>query len=142
MIDPKDVVARKLQGFNAQNSEETMSCFSPAIVMATPIGVLRGKEQVGQFFSAFWTAFPDLKLHLVLETGEGPYVAVQNRSVGTHLGTLSTPDGDIPASGRTLDLAISDNYEVRDGLIVAAQLYFDRLALLEQLGAVPAGATN
>jgi predicted ester cyclase len=142
MIDPKDVVARKLEEFNAQNSVETMSCFSPAIVMATPIGVLRGREQVSQFFSAFWSAFPDLKLHLIQVTCEGPYVAVQNRSVGTHLGTLSTPDGDIPATGRPLDLAISDNYEVRDGLIVAVQLYFDRLALLEQLGAVPAGATN
>lgn len=142
MAKPKEVAERKLEAFNAHDTGQTMACFSPAVVMSTPIGVLEGHEQVSGLFSAFWSAFPDLKLSVVQEVAEGEVVVYQLRSRGTHLGTLSTPAGDIPATSRFLDLAMSDHLQVQDGLIVAVQLYFDRLSLLEQLGAVPAGSAS
>lgn len=143
MIDePTEVIRKKIQAFNAQDAEETMKQFSSTVELGTPIGVLRGREQVGQFFAAFWEAFPDLWLTVVDEVSDGDKVVQQLRSKGTHLGTLRTPAGEIPATGRQLDLAMSDHLQVRDGLIVAAHLYFDQISLLEQLGAMPAAAAS
>jgi hypothetical protein len=60
---------------------------------------------------------------------------------GTHLGTLRSPAGDIPATGRVLDLPFCDHYEIQSGVIVSTHLYFDRLTLLEQLGVAPVPAS-
>jgi hypothetical protein len=39
-----------------------------------------------------------------------------------------------------VDLPYAEYYDVEDGVIVSARLLFDRLDLLEQLGAAPAPA--
>ena len=142
MIEPSEVMRRKNQAFNAQDTEETMRHFSPTVAMATPIGALSGREQVGQFFAAFWEAFPDLWLTVEDEIAEGEKVALQLRCKGTHLGTFRAPGGEIPATGRQLDLAMSDHVRVADGQIVAVQLYFDQVSLLVQLGAMPVASTS
>lgn len=142
MIEPAEVMRRKNQAFNAQDSGETMRHFSPAVTMATPIGALSGREQVGQFFAAFWEAFPDLWLTVEDEISHGDKVALRLRCKGTHLGTLRTPGGEIPATGRQLDLTMSDHLQVTDGEIVAVHLYFDQMTLLVQLGAMPVASTT
>jgi predicted ester cyclase len=81
---------------------------------------------------------PDLSLTVTSVVEEGSVVAIQGRATGTHRGTLRTPPGDIPPSGRAIDFTFAEDYEVRGGLIVSAHLHFDRLELLEQLGVTPA----
>lgn len=138
MGDAADVMRRKMEAFNAQDAEGLLAVFSPDCRKEAPGASLQGPEQVVAFFSVFWAAFPDLHCEVTRVVEEGSTVAVQGRTTGTHLGTLPTPGGDIPATGRRIDLPISDLYEVEDGLIVSSSLSFDRLALLEQLGVVPA----
>ena len=140
MGEPKDVVHKKNAAFNAHDVDQTMRYFSSDVEMETPIGHLKGREQVGAFFSAFWEAFPDLEVNAIHQTEEGSSLVVRGKVTGTHLGTLRTPGGEIPSTSRYIDLPISDHFEVRGGLIVGVHLYFDRLALLEQLGVAPAPA--
>jgi predicted ester cyclase len=59
---------------------------------------------------------------------------------GTHKGTFHTPGGDIPPTDRPVNLTFSQDFEIQDGVIVAVRHHFDRLELLEQLGAMPAPA--
>lgn len=142
MIEPTEVMRRKNQAFNAQDTEETMRHFSPTVTMATPLGALTGRDQVGRFFAAFWEAFPDLWLTVEDEIAEGNKVALRLRCKGTHLGTLRSSGGEIPATGRQLDLAMSDHIKVTDGQIVAVHLYFDQVSLLVQLGAMPVASRS
>jgi predicted ester cyclase len=136
-----DVVRAKIAAFNAQDPDEIHKLLSPEVEWAVPGDLLEGPEQVAAFHAVLWEAFPDLTLTVILLVEEGSSVLMQGRSEGTHLGTFHTPGGDIPATGRRVDLTYSEYFEVEAGQIVAVRLIFDRLELLEQLGVAPAPAS-
>jgi predicted ester cyclase len=138
MGEATDVMRRKIAAFNAHDMGEMLSHFSPETVKEVPGALLRGRDQLAAFFSVFWEAFPDIEVTVTSVVEEGSVVAIQARSRGTHLGTFRTPGGDIPPTGRHIDLPLSDDYKVEGGLIVSGHLHFDRLTLLEQIGVVPA----
>jgi predicted ester cyclase len=129
---------RKIAALNSHDTKETLAVFSPDSFKEVSGASLRGADQVVAYFSIFWEAFPDVHIDVTHVVEEGSVVAIRGRSSGTHLGNLRTPDGDIPATGRRIDLSISDLYEVAGGVIVASYLHFDRLELLEQIGVAPA----
>lgn len=138
MAEAADVVRRKIAAFNAQDRNETLAVFSPDCEKEVPGATLHGADQVVSYFGVFWEAFPDLHLTITREVEQGPIVAIQAVSTGTHLGTLRTPNGDVPATGQRLSLTLSDFYEISGGRIVSSRLHFDQLTLLEQLGLAPA----
>lgn len=135
-----DVMHRKMAAFNAQDSKEILALLSPDVEWATPGVLLRGPDQALAFFSAFWEAFPDIGLTATRVVEEGSAVVMQGRAEGTHRGTLRTPGGDIPPTGRRVELTYFEDFEVQGGVIASARLHFDRLELLEQLGVAPAPA--
>jgi ketosteroid isomerase-like protein len=61
---------------------------------------------------------------------------------GTHDGTLQTPAGDIPPTGRPVEIDYIQVLRFRDGKHTSFNLMFDRLLMLEQLGLVPAPAAD
>lgn len=140
MGEAKDVMQGKFAALNAQDAPRMRSYFSDQAEKEVPGGLLRGSDQIVAFVAAFWEAFPDIRLTLTSSVEEGSVVAVRGRMTGTHTGTLRTPGGDIPATGRDIDLTFSDEYEVVGGRIVSSHFQLDRLALLEQLGVIPAPA--
>jgi predicted ester cyclase len=133
-----DVMRKKFAALNAQDADRMGRCFSPQAEKEVPGGRLQGRDQIVGFVAAFWEAFPNLELSVTSAVEEGSVVAIRGTMAGTHSGTLRTPGGDIPPTGRDVDLTFSDDYEVVDGLIVSSHLQLDRLALLEQLGMIPA----
>jgi predicted ester cyclase len=135
-----DVMHSKFAALNAQDGDEMARYFSPEVEREIPGALLRGREQVVAFVSAFWEAFPDLHITVSSVVEEGSLVAMRGRITGTHLGTLHTPGGDISPTGRRVDLTFADDYEIQEELIVSAHLQFDRLGLLEQLGVAPTPA--
>jgi steroid delta-isomerase-like uncharacterized protein len=134
------VIRSKFAALNAQDADAMVSHFSPETEREIPGALLRGRDQVAEFVSAFWAAFPDLHLSITSVVEEGSNVAIRGTITGTHLGTFHTTGGDIPATGKRVDLTFADEYEVQEGLIVSAHLQLDRLTLLEQLGVSPAPA--
>lgn len=135
-----DLMHRKIAAFNAQDAKEFRALLSPDIEWAIPGGLLQGPDQVDAFNSAFWEAFPDIELTATCVAEEGSAAVMQGRAQGTHHGTFRTPGGDIPPTGKRVDLPYSEHYEVEGGVIVSARLLFDRLDFLEQLGMAPAPA--
>ena len=84
--------------------------------------------------------------HLVVDTVavDGDWVAHTAVFKGTHDGTLSTPEGDVPATGRRLEGRCSQFVRFQDGRSVEEHLYFDQMDVITQLGLVPetAGAAT
>ncbi len=103
--------------------------------------MLQGPDQILAFVSAFWDAFSNLEVKVISEVEQGSMVAIRATISGTHDGVFHTPAGDLPPTGRSISLTFSDDYEVKDGLVISSHLHLDRLALLEQLGAIPAPAS-
>ena len=49
---------------------------------------------------------------------------------------MVSPQGTIPASGRSLDLRFIDYFKVENGVIVDHQTIFDQMEFLGRLGAL------
>jgi hypothetical protein len=61
---------------------------------------------------------------------------------GVNSGAMETPEGTLPATGRTLAMpfAIAVDVDVDAGYATSVHLYFDQLGFLAQLGLLPAQA--
>jgi predicted ester cyclase len=135
-----DVMHRKIAAFNAQDAKQIMALVSPDVEWAVPGGLLRGPDQAIAFFSVLWEAFPDIELTITCESENGSTVLMHGRAQGSHNGTFHTPAGDIPPTGKYVDLPFAEYYDIENGVIVSARCLFDRLDLLEQLGVAPVPA--
>ena len=99
-------------------------------------GTPDGIEGVRAFVGIMRGAFPDLKASVEDVLEDGDKLAVRVRFTGTH-------DGDfagIPASGRKIDMVTIDIVRVVDGKAVEHWGVTDNMALMQQIGAVPAPA--
>jgi predicted ester cyclase len=134
MGEAEQVIQRHVDAFNAHDADADPWAQDAYIV--NPGGELRGREQVLDFERTFWSAFPDVRLEVVRRIASGNLVASEGRLVGTHTGTLSTPNGDVPPTGRTVDFRWMCMQEVRGEEIVFEELYFNEGDMLAQLGLV------
>jgi len=96
--------------------------------------VVRGPDQVVGYLSAYLQAFPDahyeLTDHVIGET-TGAFEAILT---GTHLGVLPTAGGDIPPTGKSINVPFTAIFNLKAGQISRKRIYFDLLGLLTELG--------
>jgi predicted ester cyclase len=95
---------------------------------------VRGPAGVAQLHDALLPAFPDMQVPFEDFVAEGDKVLVRLRVTGTHTG----PFGDMAPTGRAIDIAVLDLFQVRDGVLVEHWALLDNLGMLKQLGALPA----
>lgn len=95
---------------------------------------VRGPAGVLRLHEVLMPAFPDMQLPLLDFVAEGEKVLVRLRVQGTHTGTF----GDMPATGRKIDVGVLDVFQIRDGVFIEHWAQFDNLGMLKQLGALPA----
>lgn len=88
---------------------------------------------IAQMYS---NAFPDAKLELLILL-TGPNMAcVEMRATGAKTGALM----GVPPSGKRVDLRVVNIVELKDSLILREREYLDLMAMMIQIGAVPAMA--
>ena len=95
---------------------------------------VRGPQGVAQLHDALLPAFADMALPLDDLVAEDGKVAVRLTIHATHTG----PFGDLPATGRRIEVPVLDLFHIRDGVLVEHWALFDNLGMLRQLGALPA----
>jgi ketosteroid isomerase-like protein len=96
-----------------------------------------GKEACAAFFGSWFAAFSDAHVDVHSAHILDDVAVEEGTFTGTHDGTLHTPAGDIPSTGRTVAVDYVQVLRFRDGKHVSFNLMFDRLAMLEQLGLAP-----
>jgi len=99
-------------------------------------GEFRGPAGFRQLVERYHSAFSNVEMRVDTVVAERDTVAVRWTARGTHTGELMgiAPTGkDVTVEGVQFD-------RVRDGKIVESHGLFDALGMLQQLGAVPAGA--
>lgn len=105
--------------------------------------VAQGREGVKQFFTYFFSAFPDLQLTVEDILADEDRVVTRWTMRGTHQGEFF----GIPATGRQVAVTGMDIWRIADGKAAEHWDSIDNLGMLQQLGVIPspdsapAGAT-
>jgi steroid delta-isomerase-like uncharacterized protein len=137
MNDTERAADKHIAAFNAHDPGALARNETPDIEFEAPGVKLRGREQVADFFGAYWRAFPDALVTLRSRMIDGETVVSENVLTGTHTGPLFTPGGDIPPTGRRIETHGVAVQRVSAGLVASEHLYFDQVELLTQLGMLP-----
>ena len=97
----------------------------------------RGKEGARRNAEGWFRPFPEVKVEMLNVIKSGDWEVMEAVGRGKHTGPIVTPEGEIPATGRTLDLRFVSIIRVRDGKIVEGRDYYDVASLMDQLGLTP-----
>jgi ketosteroid isomerase-like protein len=143
MVDPTPVIEELIARWNAHDREGCTALFDEGVVLEAPGGLsLSGRSGWESFYDLWTGAFPDNAVAGPTVRGGGDLAVQEARFTGTHTGTLHAPSGDVPATGRRVDLRYTAVQTVREGRVTSFHLYFDQVDLLTQLGLMPAPAAT
>jgi steroid delta-isomerase-like uncharacterized protein len=97
-------------------------------------GLPPGVEGLKHFYAALWAAFPDAKVTIEEMVAEGEKVAVRYTFTGTHRGEFL----GIPATGNQVHSPGMTILRMSGGKCVERHNLTDTLAIMQQIGAIPA----
>ncbi|HEX2050367.1 MAG TPA: ester cyclase [Actinomycetota bacterium] len=137
MGQAREVVERFYERFGAGDFDGAEACFTPDCTNVEPFGGTMDMTAWRQYGEAFKAGVPDAHMEVDSFVEDGDRVAVQARFVGVHSAPLMTPQGELPPSGRAIDLAFADFFALRDGKIAEHRVYYDQMAFMQQLGLMP-----
>ena len=128
--------------FNAFNEGDVDRCATLATEDFELVDVASGQTFHGpgglqQWLQSFLMAGPDAKTSILTTITEGEWVATEHIGRFTHTGPLLTPAGEIPPTGRRVELQIAEVYRMREGKIALLHAYYDVATMLRQLGLMP-----
>lgn len=133
----QDVVERYFAALDRSDIAAVEVLLHPDEDFAAP-GPVTGNAQVELgWIGPFLAAFPDVHHHILRAVESDGLVAVEITITGTFTNPLASPQGDIPATGRALDLPAANFFAVSDGRIGLHHIQFDQMAMLGQLGLLP-----
>jgi predicted ester cyclase len=103
-----------------------------------PDGTFVGRGTIRDRLAKELDAFSDIAHRVVSYTEQDDAFADEWVFVGTHTGPVTLPDGtEVPPTGKRIEIPGMEIVKMRDGKIVANNLYYDNLGVLVQLGLVP-----
>jgi steroid delta-isomerase-like uncharacterized protein len=134
----KELVRRVVtEGVNAHDlevfREMLASDYARHSQATTEMPEIRGVAAMQEFLKANFTAFPDWHEKIELMIAEGDKVAYITTGTGTHTG----PMGDIPPTGKMVEITNYIIQRIENGKIAETWIGWDNLAALVQLGLFP-----
>jgi steroid delta-isomerase-like uncharacterized protein len=99
-----------------------------------PVGILRGREEVRDFFRSVFAAMPNAETTCLRVVAAETSAAVEWRMTGTFDGE---PFQGVDPTGKPIDVRGLDLIEIEDGLIVTNTAYYDNMAYARQVGLLP-----
>ena len=101
-----------------------------------------GLDDVRAYLRTWAQAFPDATVDIVkiIDTGDEAVAEVTYR--GTHTGPLASPQGEIPGTGRRVELPGVMWITVREGRIATFRGFYDTASMMAQLGLMPEPAAT
>jgi steroid delta-isomerase-like uncharacterized protein len=112
-------------------------CHENVEVQSHALGMtFKGKDGFLGYMQSFKSAFPDVSVHHNNMLVDGDKVAVEFTGRGTHTGTLQTPAGSIAATGKPIEIVVSEFMTWENGRLRTLHNYQDAGTLLRQIGAL------
>jgi predicted ester cyclase len=128
MSDSPTTVARDVyEIMNARDLDAVDRLYHPKVTLN---GEPSSPEEIKALCGAYLTAFEDLTLTVEQLVADGEWVAARVISRGTH----TAPLGELPPTGKKIEIAQHDLSRVVDGQMVECFTVFDQYGMLQQLG--------
>jgi steroid delta-isomerase-like uncharacterized protein len=102
---------------------------------------VRGAREVVELWQGWKRAMPDAEGSVEDVVGGDDRVALEVTWRGTLTGPLGTPGGEIEPTGKKQVTPAAIVFKFKDGAVSESHQYFDSMALLQQLGAMPVPAS-
>lgn len=118
-------------GLNAGNVDAFDEAYHTDCVFYGPGGrEFHNLAELKEMVSGYVTAFPDMRMTIEQQVAEGNLLATHWRVIGTHDGPL----GDIPPTGKRVDIRGHSLSTFERGKISAVSEVWDEHAMIRQLG--------
>ena len=127
------VVRQVLALIDERNLDEAFELYALDYNYHGPTGELSGRDGIRGLWEVFLAGFPDLHSTIEDMVSEGDKVVLRWRIEGTHTGEFM----GIAPSSKKISLDITEIFRVANGQLVEAWDQFDRLGLMQQIGAIP-----
>lgn len=135
MGQAREIMDRVTSAVLAGDRAAIRQLYADDAVAETPdAGRLVGSDAIADYLVGFCQTFPDLSFEMTAELEAGETAVDEGVIIGTHTGSLITPDGEVPATGRSIRLRSCDVLTARDGVAIEHRFYFDQLEFMTQLG--------
>ena len=134
----REVFERGTDAFNAHDIDRFADLMADDVEFRAPGVSGRGKAACAAFYKSWLDAFPEGHVDVKKVELSDDFVVEEGTFSGTHKDVLKSPSGDIPATGRTVELDYIQVIRFRENKHASFNLSFDRLLLLEQLGLMKA----
>ena len=132
-----DVAKEQLIAYNEKDWDRARAAFAPEVVY-DEVGTQRRVKGVDDLLTAWkgWAkAIPDSRATFQSEMVSGNTAVLEITWNGTHSGPLETPAGEIPPSGKKIEVRAVEVVDVANDRVQSVRHYFDMTTLLKQIGA-------
>jgi predicted ester cyclase len=129
----KAVVHRFHEGINRHDLSLIDEVVSPDFIQHSSLPISPGRQGLKEYFTRFWSAFPDARITIDDMLAEGDRVSIRATGRYTHKG----PYLGVAPTNRSIVITRIAIFRVWGGMILEHCDEADRLGLLQQLGAVP-----
>ena len=103
---------------------------------------LTGHAGFRRFMDRFATASSDMTKNVTNQIASEDQVVSEFTLSGTHDGPLQTPTGEIPPTGRSIELEVVEVVGLRNGKVASITNYSDTATLTRQLGVFGEGSSS
>jgi steroid delta-isomerase-like uncharacterized protein len=134
----REIVEKLWRAMETGTFEELSALVTADVEFRMPGMSFRGAQELWGMRQMWWSAFPDLKHEITHCIEAGDTLSCELHVTGTNSGTLQTPKGAVPATGKKVKFESCDYLRLRDGKISSWHAYTDMLSFQQQLGLMPA----
>ena len=132
-----DLAKEQVIAYNEKDWDRARAALAPEVIY-DEVGThrrLKGIDDVLTAWKGWAKALPDSRATFNSEFVSGNTAVLEITWKGTHSGPLQTPDGEIPATGKKIELRAVQVVDVDNDRVRSVRQYFDMGTLLEQIGA-------
>ncbi|HEV2135954.1 MAG TPA: ester cyclase [Terracidiphilus sp.] len=132
--DTRNLWKMDLEFWNSGNAERAREVYAPKAVHREPGSKpILGPKHIAERVARLRYAFPDFQLRFNSTHIHGDQFVLSWTSTGTHKGEFQ----GVPPTGKRIEIQGVSVGHIENGRIRDEDLYYDRLAFLEQTGVPP-----
>ena len=134
-ISAQQLAERLQQAFNDSVLAMHAALYAEDAVYYEASQKVQGREAVQELLAVWYQAFSEVRLEYRKVWTCDDHFIYEGTMYGTHTGSLPTPEGDVPPTGRKIEIPFAFIAKMStEGLIQEDRTYFDSALMTQQLG--------